>query len=170
MRAIVYFCGILKKCAVMPREFEALTAEEQQLLIDAIPLITILVAGADGVIDEREIEWAEKLTEIRSFDFKSHLNTYFEKVGQQFSDRLAHYTGTLPQATEDRQQVVSDMLSGLNPILRKMDDYDASIYYQNFLTFAKHVAKASGGILRFMSIGPEEREVIGLPMLEDFNL
>jgi len=153
----------------MPREFDALTAEEQQLMLDAIPLITILVAGADGTIDEKEVEWAEKVTKIRSFDFNSKLNFYFERVGKEFSERLTHYIKTLPQDTAERQQVISDMLAGLNPILHKMDKHDAFVYYQNFLSFAKHVAKASGGILGMMSISPEEKEVISLPMLEDFS-
>ena len=38
----------------MPREFSKLTESEKHHMIDAIPLITILVAGADGNMDDNE--------------------------------------------------------------------------------------------------------------------
>ncbi|MEL7220155.1 MAG: hypothetical protein AAGJ93_02485 [Bacteroidota bacterium] len=154
----------------MPREFDKLTDAEQQLMLDAIPLITILVGGADGDMDDNEIEWAQKLTEVRSYDFNSKLKDYFQAVGAQFDSKLGTYNDSLPKETAARMAAVSELLAGLNPILKKIDSFDADVYYKNFLSFAEHVAKASGGILRFMSIGKEEKEVIGLPMLEDFKI
>lgn len=154
----------------MPREFDKLTEAEKQQMLDAIPLITILVAGADGEMDDNELEWAEKLTEVRSYDYHSQLNEYFKIVGDHFLDHLEELNKTLPKDTDARTAAVSARLALLNPILHKMDDFDAAIYYKNFLSFAEHVAKASGGILRFMTIGPKEYEVIGLPMLDVFKV
>ena len=37
--------------------------------------------------------------------------------------------------------------------------------YKGFVSFAERIAKASGGILSFFTIGPEEKKWIGLPML-----
>ena len=154
----------------MPREFSKLTEAEKQLMLDAVPLITILVAGADGEMDDNELEWAEKLTEVRSYDFHSKLNEYFQEIGKNFTDRLGELNKEFPKETAVRTAAISARLAELNPILRKMDDFDAAIYYDNFLTFAEHVAKASGGILRFMAIGAAEKEVISLPMLDNFKL
>ena len=72
----------------MPKEFKVLNEAEIALMIDAIPLITILVASADGKMDEEELALAAKMTEIRSYDFNSQLKDYFKSVGEQFADRL----------------------------------------------------------------------------------
>ena len=153
----------------MPREFKDLNETETSLMLDAIPLITILVAGADGNIDKKELASAEKMTKVRSYDFNSQLKDYFKRVGEQFSDRLEKYNAELPKDIDKRTEAIAELLSGLNPILHKMDDFDAAIYYKNFRSFAKHVAEASGGIMRFMTIGPKEADVVELPMLEVFE-
>ena len=152
----------------MLKEFDKLTEAEQQQMLDAISLITILVAGADGQMDHNEIEWAKKMTNIRSYDFNNKLNEYFRLVGVNFTQRIEELIQELPNETEARQAIVTDRLAALNPVLHKIDEFDAALYYKNFLTFAKHVAESSGGLLRFMSIGPKEAEVIDLPMLDKF--
>lgn len=153
----------------MLRSFEQLEEAEQQLVLDAIPLITILVAGADGEMDADEVAWAEKLANIRSFDFNNKLNRYYEQVNKGFEQRLNHYNEALPTETEARLRAVTEKLTEINGILRKMDELDAVLLYKNFKSFAKHVAKASGGIMRWLSIGPREAEVIELPMMDEFK-
>ncbi len=153
----------------MPRDFESLTKEEKQLMIDAIPLITLLVAGADGEMDEKELDWAEDLTKIRSFDHNNKLNDFYEMIDQQFEARMRAYYSELSGDTNARLQQLSDHLAKLNPVLQKMDDLAAAIYYKNFRSFAKHIAEASGGIMRFLTVGPEEAAVIELPMLDVFE-
>ena len=59
-------------------------------------------------------------------------------------------------------------MAALNPILEELPLQEAAILYKDFISFAKHVAKASGGFFGFFSVGPEEGKVIGLPMLNEF--
>ena len=153
----------------MPREFKVLNEEEITLMLDAIPLITILVAGADGEMDDKELASAIKITEIRSYDFNSQLKDYFKLVGGNFEDRLRKFDTELPKDTDARLNKVAELLAGLNPVFEKMDEFDAAIYYKNFRSFAKHVAKASGGFMRFMTVGPKESEVVDLPMLNEIK-
>jgi hypothetical protein len=37
--------------------------------------------------------------------------------------------------------------------------------FKGYKSFAERIAKASGGILSFFSIGPEEKKWVGLPMI-----
>ena len=151
----------------MPTEFSVLTDDEKQLMYDAIPLITILVAGADGNIDEQEKEWAEKITRIRSFDYHNALSPYYQLVGDRFSERLHAHQSKLPADTKTRQQAIAERLSGINLIFEKLNSDRAKLYYDSFRSFAEHVAKASGGFLRFMSISSAEAAVKDLPMLQE---
>ena len=47
--------------------FKILNEDEFLSLKDAVSLIAVLVAGADGKIDDDEKEWSEKITDIRSY-------------------------------------------------------------------------------------------------------
>ena len=104
----------------MPREFDVLNEAEVKLMLDAIPLITMLVAGADGEVDENELEKAAKMTKVRSYDFNSKLKDYFKLVGEEFVDRLAKFDSDLPKDTDARIAAIADLLTGLNPILQKI--------------------------------------------------
>lgn len=146
--------------------FSHLSEQEKQTLFDAIPLITILVAGADGDIDEAESEWAEKLAHIRTFDDESEaVHDYYNHVDGMVESRISSYLRMLSKDPKVRIQEVSAELSKLNDVLPKLDTFYAAQLYQSFLSFAKHIARASGGVLRFLTIGPKEDKVMDLPMI-----
>ena len=63
------------------------------------------------------------------------------------------------------QASLSSKLASLNPILAKLENDIAVDLYESYLSFAVHVAKSSGGFLGMMSISAEEKELIGLTML-----
>ena len=62
-------------------QFAVLTSDEKELMHDAIPLITLFIAFADGEMDDQERTWAEKITEIRSYSAHDTLLNYYEEVG-----------------------------------------------------------------------------------------
>jgi hypothetical protein len=77
---------------------------------------------------------------------------------------------TLPKDNEQRLAEISKRLSGLNSILPKLDQVFAWRFYQSLVSFAKHVAKSSGGFLGWSSIGSAEKKLIGLDMIEEVIL
>ncbi|MEL6989205.1 MAG: hypothetical protein AAGK97_15440, partial [Bacteroidota bacterium] len=139
-----------------------------QKLKEAIPLITILVAGADGKIDTKEREWAEKVTSIRTYKTEPFLLDFYKEVGTDFTEKLDDWIENLPNHIGERNGVISERLSAINPILKILPLQEAAAIYSDLISFAKHVAKASGGFFGFFSIGPEEGKVIGLPMLDEY--
>ena len=143
-----------------------LTEDEQQELFDAIPVITLLIAGADGNIEEDELEWSEKITKIRGYSGTKSLQAYYDKVGEDYHDRLMRWKNVLPKDTAERTLDLSARLTKLNPILAKLDQELGAEFYESFTSFAKHVAKSAGGILGFGSINKAEAKLINLPMLD----
>lgn len=150
----------------MIQEFSGLNQDEQQLLVDAIPLVTILIAGADGQIDLKEIAWAERLTEIRGYTHPGNLNEYYELVGKDFPERLEAMIANFSTDTATRQTEVSNRLAGLNAIFPKLEFNFAHRLYSSLTSFAEHVAKSSGGFLGFSSVSKEEAELVNLPMID----
>ena len=150
----------------MTDHFEALTSEEYEDLKNAVCWITILIAGADGKIDTAETTWAEKIAQIRSYKIPSELLDYYKDVGEDFHERVHEMIDSLPQDTQTRQKILTDKLAGLNPILAKLDNEIGAEMYASYKSFAKHVAKASGGFLRFFSVSYEEKSLMDLDMID----
>lgn len=145
--------------------FAGINEGEKLQLIDAIAQITVLVAGADGTIDTTEVAWAEKLTKIRTYANEDLLSEYYGFVGDEFDSKLDALIKELPEDVESRNKILTEKLEALNPILAKMDNLYSSSLYSSFVSFAEHVAKASGGFMRMWNVSSEEKAVMSLPML-----
>ncbi len=149
--------------------FSALNQEQYSELKEALGLITVLIAGADGKIDEHELNWAEKLTSIRSYAEPEELNEFYESIEGNFSEKLDQLIKELPKDVDKRQEILAERLSSLNDILPLLDNETAYSLYESFLSFAKHIAKASGGFLRIGSISASEKKWLSLPMIQPIH-
>ncbi|CAH1000162.1 hypothetical protein LEM8419_01309 [Neolewinella maritima] len=150
----------------MLREFNTLTEQEQQLMFDAIPLITILVAAADNHLDEVELSEAQRLADIRSYNNRGRLNAFYEHIDEGLTDRIQELYNGMQNGVVEREKNIVRELSKLNAILAKLREPYGYLYYHNFRTFARHIAEAHGGFLRFITVGPKEAKVMDLPMLD----
>lgn len=151
----------------MTEHFSVLSADEYNQLRETIAHITIYIAAADGEVDHEETEWAEKVTKIRSYNLPEDLRNYYKDVGVDFHEKLEELMATLPKPTEERMAALEVKLAAVNPILAKLDTKLGAELYRSFKSFAKHVAKASGGFLGFFSIGPKEADLIELEMITE---
>ena len=151
-------------------QFKKLNPDEIELLCDVFPLITLLIGYADGKLDEDEIAWADKITQMRSYSQHESVHEYYEEVHDKFQEKLTNMQNSLPSDNEERLQAISQRLSGLNKILPKLDKVLAWRIYHNLLSFAEHIAKASGGFLGWNSISLEEKKLIKLEMIKPIVL
>ncbi len=149
----------------MDQDLDLLSKEELTQLEDAFAYITILIAGADGKIDEKEITWAEKIAHIRTYAGDERLKAFHEEVDQKLHSRIEKLISELPEDVSSRSSIISEKLAPLNSVLSSLDPYIGAYLYRGYLSFAERIAKSSGGFLSFFTISPEERKWIGLPML-----
>ena len=98
----------------MTEHFNVLNDEEYKSLTDAISLITILIAGADGDVKKEELDWATKITNIRSYSLPEGLRDFYGDVGLDFTERLDHYTHLTSNAVTLRMVEISDKLAKLS--------------------------------------------------------
>ena len=151
----------------MTEHFSVLSPEEYNQLRETIAHITIYIAAADGEVNHEETVWAEKVTKIRSYNLPEDLRSFYKDVGVDFHDKLENLIATLPKPQEERTELLEAKLAAINPVLAKLDTKLGAELYNSFRSFAKHVAKASGGFLGFFSIGPKEAELIELSMINE---
>ncbi len=145
---------------------DKLTESERQLLFDALPLITLLIGGADGLLDEKEKEWSERVAQIRSYANPPELQDYYEKSGNIFRERLEYYIDEMPDDTKNRMEEISKELKKLTAILKKLREDHAVQLLASWRSYAKHVANASGGFMSYLREGPKEANYIDLPMID----
>ncbi|MEP7195347.1 MAG: hypothetical protein ABI851_02435 [Saprospiraceae bacterium] len=154
----------------MPNAFLSLNNSEYQELIDAVPLIAILIGGADGDFDEKEQEWAKKIVHIRSFAHDVDLKPIYQDLDPVFSEKMKSEINSLPSDLIERNKIISERLSRLNLIFPKLKTAIAARLYEGYIEFADQVAKSSGGFMRMLAVTEEESEWIGLPMLDPIFL
>ncbi|MBK6546646.1 MAG: hypothetical protein IPO78_08350 [Saprospiraceae bacterium] len=150
----------------MLKAFKDLKPEEYQLLIDAVPMIAILIAGADNDIDLKERQWAEKIVKIRSYSNQFDLKPLYKEVDEQFSMLFDKMIEELPKDADNRSRILSSKLAGLNDVFLKLNMRTSNQLYTSYIAYAEQIARASGGILRMLAVSKEECIFIGLPMID----
>ncbi|MBX2898906.1 MAG: hypothetical protein KF775_04625 [Cyclobacteriaceae bacterium] len=151
----------------MNQELGKLTAQEIELLHKAPVLVSILIAGADGNIDNKEIKRAISLTESKQKKSKLRLSDFYTEVATDFEDKIRIVIQSLPSQVEKRTAEIAGQLSVLEPVLRKLSNELAIEFYQSLREIAKAIAESSGGMLGLNSIGDEEEPLLTLPMIKD---
>ncbi|HRI01616.1 MAG TPA: hypothetical protein PK006_11230 [Saprospiraceae bacterium] len=151
---------------MVPSIFRNLSENEYAQLIDAVPLISILIAGCDGEIDLKEKQWAEKITGIRTYSHYFEVKPLYQDLDKQFTAKFDQFVSELPIDVAARNKEISNRLSALNNIFSKLPMSVSSKLYNSYLSLAEQVARSSGGFLRMMAKSREENEWVGLPMLD----
>jgi hypothetical protein len=152
----------------MIKELGRLKESEVELMLKAPVLLCILIAGADGTIDRKEIREAINVT-VKKKD-KTILDNYFKEVSQDFEDKLKVLLQSYPYESTQRNPILIQELSQLNPILKKLDKVFSKPFYDMLKELAEKIAGSSGGFWGMMSVDSEEAKYIRLPMIEDPSL
>lgn len=146
-------------------EFKNLNQEEMDVLINSPALITLLIAGADGKINEKEVDWGAKIAHFRALDEQSILQNYYLEVDKTFNEALKELSSKVPLDKDERISKINQELEKNNAIFKKLDSNFAKELYKSYLRLAKQVAKASGGIWGYGSISPEEQKQLDLHVI-----
>ena len=130
-------------------------------------LVCILIAGADGRIDQNEIRKAIELATNRHVAGQSRLLDFYDEVGENFEDKLKIVLQSFPVKEKKRAPNLISELSQLNDILPKLDKELSIEFYTSLKEIAIEIAKSSGGLLGMKSVGEEEFRYITLSMIKD---
>ncbi len=147
--------------------FNSLSQIEQELVYKAPILVSILIAGADGDIDRKEIQegivQAKKRQKYGNFELKG----FYEEVETDFEDKLKILLQSYPSEVAKRNLLIEKELSQLNSLLPKLKNDFALQYYHSLCALALKIAQSSGGLLGMKTIGDAEALYVKLPMIKD---
>lgn len=151
----------------MVPELHNLTPNEMELMYKAPILVCILIAGADGKIDRKEIKEAVRLAEKRKNRSVSTVSDVFLEVAQDFEDKMKILLQNYPYESTQRNPLIAEELAQLNTVWPKIDRAFAAEYYNALLGLAEKVAESSGGLLGYNTIADEEARYIKLNMINN---
>ncbi|MBX2966673.1 MAG: hypothetical protein KF845_11035 [Cyclobacteriaceae bacterium] len=151
----------------MVPELHYLTASEMELIYKAPILVCILIAGADGEIDRKEIKEAIRHVEKGENRLVSSVSELFHEVAQDFEDKMKILLQDYPYESTQRNPLIADELAGLSALWRKIDRAFAEEFYASLLVLAEKVAGSSGGLLGYNTIADEEARYIKLGMIKN---
>ena len=148
-------------------EFDGLRDDEIELLLTAPVYVSILIAGADGLIDDSERDEAIETARSKHIRAREQLVDYYKEVASDFDVKMEKLIRDLPDDTEKRTSDIVIELRKLNRILPKIDKSWATSFYASLKDLAKKVAEASGGILGYLTVSYDEAKLVELKMIDD---
>lgn len=148
-------------------EFESLREDEIEVLLKAPVLVAILIAGADGKIDNAERKQAIEVARTKQSRAREQLVDYYKEVGQDFEQKFNKLIDELPSGTEERNKAITIELRKLNFILPKTNLNFHIKLVASLKDLAKKIAESSGGVLGYLSVSYEEAKLMELRMLRD---
>jgi len=149
---------------LMIKEFDKLTDNETELMLKAPVLVCILIAGADGTIDKKEIKEAIAQTQKKT---KASLADYLKEVSLDFEDKIKVLIQSYPYESTQRNPILIEELGQLNKIWKKLDKGFAVQVYHMLKELAQKIASSSGGLWGMKTVANEEAKFVLLPMISD---
>lgn len=131
-------------------QFEQLTKEETSLLLKAPVLVSVL---ASGVVDEQEINPAQKadairLAHLKSFTALPELRTYYLEVEKGFRKEFETALKKYYPFSKTSQQELKSELARVSQVIRKLDKQYADAMSLSFERYATHVKKAAHSVFQ----------------------
>jgi len=148
----------------MISQFQNLNDQEIELMLKAPILVCILIAGADGNIDRKEIKQAIDVAKKQKKGSAS-LAGYFKDLSQDFEDKIKVLIQSFPYESTQRAPLVIEELAQINALWSKIDPAFAVDFYEMLLALAEKIATSSGGLWGIKTVGVEEARYMKLPML-----
>jgi hypothetical protein len=147
-------------------EFENLDDREVEIMFKAPILVSLLIAGADGNIDRKEIREAITIAgkQVRS---RMVISGYLQLAAEDFEDKMMILQQSYPSQANERQVRIIGELEELNKILPKLNKSFAIEFYNMLKELASKVATSSGGWLGLNSVGSEEAQHLKLSMINN---
>jgi hypothetical protein len=146
--------------------FDKLNDAEVETMLRAPLLVCILIAGADGTIDRKEMQKAVELSKKKSNKVRGTLAEYYRMVTEDFEDKLKIVMQSLPLDDKERNHEISEELGNINQIMPRLEKNLAREFHLSLRYIAAQIAESSGGLLGIKSIGEEEEHYVELPMIK----
>lgn len=147
-------------------ELGHLNDKDLDLLYKAPVLVCILIAGADGKIDRKEIKEAISFAEKKHRGSQTPVSILFKEISTDFEDKVKIVLQSYPTDLSKSNALITEELAELNNLWDKLNNAFAVEFYTALKEIAEKIASSSGGLLGYRSVDAKEAQLIQLPMIQ----
>jgi hypothetical protein len=147
-------------------ELSHLNDKDLDLLYKAPVLVCILIAGADGKIDRKEIKEAISFAEKKHRGSRTPVSLLFKEISKDFEDKVKIVLQSYPSDLSKSNALITEELADLNNLWSKIDSAFGVEFYTALKEIAEKIATSSGGLLGYRSVNEKEAQLIKLPMIQ----
>lgn len=144
-----------------------LTDEEKNIIIHSPMYVSVLIAGADGEVNDTEKKRILELIHTKTFSEKYELKELYKTLDHDAAHELRELIAALPEEKVARNQYLVELLSRLNAIMPKLEHRFQVHLYKSLRQFAHYIAHAEGGFWRVGAVKHAEQEYLKLPMIHN---
>lgn len=142
-----------------------LKAEEKDIIIHSPMYVSVLIAGADGEVNDAERKRILELIHTKTFSEKYELRELYQTLDHDAAHELRELIAALPHDRNERNQFLVDKLAKLNTIFPKLEHRFQIQLYKSLRQFAHYIAHAEGGFWSVGAVKHAEQEYMKLPMI-----
>jgi hypothetical protein len=134
----------------MVKQFENLTDEEQELLLKAPVLVSVMSSCSFNSVNELKKEDAIKLSHIKTFTADPILLSYYKEVEKHFKEEFDATVARYFPFDREKRQELQNQINHLNLVIGKLDSKFAHVLRRSLDRYARHVRNAHSVIRDFM--------------------
>jgi hypothetical protein len=130
----------------MIKQFEKLTQDEQDLLLRAPVLVSVLAACSYNYVNKSQKADAIKLAHFKTFTAAPVLLPYYIEVDKTFRERFDATVEKYFPFDDEKRDALKKEITHVNQVLAKLDKDYAAILHKSLEKYARHVNKAAHSV------------------------
>ena len=132
----------------MISEFEKLNLQEQELLIKAPVLFSVLTSCSEHVINKAQKSDAIKLAHIKTFTAETELKPYYKEVEINFKDYFECISEQYYPFDESHRHLLKLEIKNVQKIIQKLPSSYATLLSKSLERYAIHVKRAAYSVFQ----------------------
>jgi hypothetical protein len=130
----------------MIKQFEKLTQDEQDLLLRAPVLVSVLAACSYNYVNKSQKADAIKLAHFKTFTAAPVLLPYYIEVDKTFREKFDATVEKYFPFDDEKREALKKEITHVNQVLTKLDKDYAAILHKSLEKYARHVNKAAHSV------------------------
>jgi hypothetical protein len=127
----------------MIKQFEKLTAEEQELLLKAPVLVSVLASCSFNEVNKVQKADAIKLAHLKTFTANHLLIPYYTEVEKNFKELFEAATKKYFPFDEAKRTALKKEIEKVNHIIEKLNKEYGLVLHKSLEKYASHVKRAT---------------------------
>lgn len=131
----------------MIKELEKLSKEDQEVLLKAPAIVSVLAAMGAGGINEWEKADAIQLAHLKTYTADPRLIPYYKEVDKSFEQDFETLAKKYVPFDHDKQALLQLEIDHMKKVIAKLNGNFANALQASLLKYGEHVKKAYKGLI-----------------------